>query len=421
MPVQCVVGVQWGDEGKGKIVDLLTREHDVIVRYQGGANAGHTVVVGPKEFVLHLLPSGILWPGKRCVIGNGVVVDPETLLSEIDALRRRGISCKGRLFISDRAHLVLPFHKALDVAREKAAKSARIGTTGRGIGPAYADKASRLGIRIVDLWNPRALRERLRASLAEKRRLLSGTGIALPSAAALTRNLNAMAKRIRPFVRDTSAILQDAVRQGQRILLEGAQGILLDLDHGTYPFVTSSSSLGGPVGAGIPASAIRTILGVAKAYCTRVGAGPFPTEIPGALGDRIRDVGHEFGATTGRPRRCGWFDAVAARYAIRIGGVNALAITKIDVLDAIDPIHICVGYRLDGRRIDTIPADVDALARVRPIYERLPGWGTALRGVSRFRDLPAAARRYIRFLEEAADCPVRMVSVGRDRAQIIFR
>lgn len=414
-----VVGAQWGDEGKGKLVDVLAERADWVVRYQGGANAGHTVDLGDLAFVLHQIPSGILHPGVRCAIGNGVVLDPETLFTEIDELVRDGVDVEGRLYVSDRAHLVLPYHKLVDSESEA---SRAIGTTGRGIGPAYEDKVGRRGVRVADLKHPDRLAtlvalgvEHANAQLArfgsERRADLDET---LTMLQALTPRLLALAE-------DVSLMIWRAVRAGAAILLEGAQGSLLDVDHGTYPFVTSSSTTSGgaAIGVGLPPAAIHHALGVVKAYTTRVGNGPLPTEFDEELGDRIRTLGNEFGATTGRPRRCGWFDAVVVRYATRVNGLSGLAVTKLDVLDTLDRIAICTGYRARGADIDEFPADVAELDDLTPTYEWFDGWQTSIGGARRLADLPAAARRYLDRIEALVGAPIRYVSVGTRRDQII--
>jgi adenylosuccinate synthase len=420
---QCVVvvGAQWGDEGKGKIVDVLAERADLVVRYQGGANAGHTVDTGEGEFVLHQIPSGIL-QGAVCVVGNGVVLDPEQLFAELDALEGRGIRTEGKLHVSDRAHLTLPYHKLLDRAREK---SEKIGTTGRGIGPTYEDKYGRRGIRVGDLRNLARTQElvRARAEAANQMlKLLHGAGSteqASPEEHA--RLLERLAPRLLPLAVDAGRVVWEALERGESVLLEGAQGALLDVDHGTYPYVTSSNTTAGgaAVGVGIGPTAIDAVLGVVKAYTTRVGNGPLPTEAEPAVAERIRELGGEFGATTGRPRRCGWFDAVVVRYAVRVNGLTGLAVTKLDVLDTFAEIPVGVGYRLDGETIDSMPADVETIGRVEPIYEIVPGWQKPLGEARRLADLPPAARAYVDRLQDLARAPVRYVSVGTRRDQII--
>ena len=414
-----VVGAQWGDEGKGKLVDVLAERAELVVRYQGGANAGHTVVIGDSQFILRQIPSGILHPNVTCIVGNGVVLDPETLFGELDQLAARGIDTAGRFFISDRAHLVLPYHKLLDAASEK---SQKLGTTGRGIGPAYEDKYGRRGMRLVDLRHVECARTMLADRVGRANRLLEMMGsserASLDEHVAL---LEKLAPRLLPLTADTGLLVHRAVRSGRRVLLEGAQGALLDVDHGTYPFVTSSNTTAGgaAVGAGIGPTAIDGVLGVVKAYTTRVGNGPLPTEAETPFGERLRELGGEFGAVTGRPRRCGWFDATVVRYAARVNGLTGLAVTKLDVLDSFAEVPICSAYRLDGESCAEMPAEVEALGRVQPIYEVHTGWQQPTRDARRLADLPAAARAYLDRLQALIDVPVRYVSVGTRRDQII--
>ncbi|MDZ4198986.1 MAG: adenylosuccinate synthase [Kiritimatiellia bacterium] len=413
-----LVGAQWGDEGKGKIVDVLTRDVRWVVRFQGGSNAGHTVETPQGKFVLHLVPSGILRPGKRCVIGNGVVVDPLALVREIRELERAGISTKGRLFLSDRAHLVLPFHRALDAAREaNSAAGRKIGTTLRGIGPAYEAKMCRTGLRAHVLVGE-GLAEAVTAASEASHLLLRGLGAEAIDPKTVLRDLRRAARELRPYIVDTVTLLQKASEKGEPMLLEGAQGALLDIDFGTYPFVTSSSTTAGGActGTGLPPRAMHRVLGVLKAYTTRVGEGPFPTELLDATGDRLREVGGEFGATTGRPRRCGWFDSVIARTSARLSGIDSWALTKLDVLDGFEELRLAVAYRLDGRLVDCLPADIRALSRCTPVYETLPGWKAQTRKVRRTADLPAEARAYIRRIEELTGVPTEILSVGPARA-----
>ncbi|MCS6807918.1 MAG: adenylosuccinate synthase [Bacteroidota bacterium] len=430
--VSLIVGAQWGDEGKGKIVDLLSRDADIVARYQGGANAGHTLVIDGTKYVLHLIPSGILHSHVQCVIGNGVVIDPVALMEEISMLEQHGISMHGRLFISHRAHLIMPYHKLLDAAREKAASAKdaptkrkhAIGTTGRGIGPAYIDKVSRTGIRIVDLLDRSRFIEKLRTNIREANMLLSQVydGEEL-DADAIADEYCQFDTRIDPYITDTTLFLHEARRAGKRILLEGAQGAMLDVDHGTYPFVTSSNptSGGASTGLGLPPTAISCILGVVKAYSTRVGNGPFPTELHDSIGEQLRSIGYEFGATTGRPRRCGWLDAFALRYSVIVNGITELAVTKIDVLDSFDEIKICTGYRLNGKLQRTMPADAEVLERVEPVYEVLRGWKTPLAGIRRYEDLPQEAQIFIARIEELSEARVRIISTSPDRADTIVR
>ena len=414
-----VVGAQWGDEGKGKIVDMLSQDADVVIRYQGGANAGHTVVCGNEEFILHQIPSGILQPGSRCIIGNGVVLDPETLLAEMSDLERRGVQLDGRLAISDRAHLVLSYHQLLDRARER---SQEIGTTGRGIGPAHEDKVGRRGIRVGELRNMDRVRESVTERTERANALLELLGCEeRADPADQTDRLERLAPILVPLIADTGRMAFDALQAKEKILLEGAQGALLDVDHGTYPFVTSSNTTAGSaaVGAGIGPTAIDGVLGVVKAYTTRVGNGPLPTEASGERGEHLRLLGGEYGATTGRPRRCGWFDAVVARYAARINGFTDLAVTKLDVLDTTENIPICVGYRVRGERLEDFPADVEILEDVEPIYQEFPGWSHPTSDIRRWADLPARARAYLERIEALVDTPIAYVGVGTRRDQII--
>jgi adenylosuccinate synthase len=414
-----VVGAQWGDEGKGKLVDVLAERADLVVRYQGGANAGHTVVIGDIQFILRQIPSGILHPRVTCVVGNGVVLEPETFFGELDQLAERGISTAGRIFVSDRAHLVLPYHKLLDAASEK---SQKLGTTGRGIGPAYEDKYGRRGIRVTDLRHLECARRLLAERVQRANRLLEMMGSS--ERASFDQHvelLERLAPRLLPLAVDAGLLVHRAVREGKRVLLEGAQGSLLDVDHGTYPFVTSSNTTAGgaTVGAGIGPTLIHGVLGVVKAYTTRVGNGPLPTEAPSPHGDRLREVGGEFGAVTGRPRRCGWFDATVVRYAARVNGLTGLAVTKLDVLDGFEEIPVCTAYRLDGDACEEMPAEVEALGRVEPSYEVLRGWNRPTGDARKLSDLPKEARAYLDRLEELSGVPVRYVSVGTRRHQII--
>jgi adenylosuccinate synthase len=429
MPNVVVVGAQWGDEGKGKVVDLLTEHAQVVVRFQGGNNAGHTLVVGGQKTVLHLIPSGILHPGKTCVIGNGVVVDPAVLVGEIDALKARGfLKDDSHLIISDNAHVIFPWHKLLDTFREKARGGSAIGTTGRGIGPAYEDKVARRGIRMRDLLQSARLRkrvgERLPEALEELRELCRLANEPVPEldAAKLVADYSALGERLRAHVGDASLFLAEKVARGARILFEGAQGTLLDVDHGTYPYVTSSNCVAGnaAVGSGLGPTAIDKVMGISKAYTTRVGGGPFPTELTDALGEQLRKVGDEFGATTGRPRRCGWLDGVVLRYAVRVNGLSSLALTKMDVLSGIKSLQLCNAYELDGQRVTELPGDYEDLARVKPVYETLPGWDEKLAGVRTFDELPENAKRYVRRVEEISGVPVTCISVGADRGETVL-
>jgi adenylosuccinate synthase len=416
MSVRVVVGAQWGDEGKGKIVDLLSEQVDIVARYQGGANAGHTIVFGDTKVVLHLIPSGILHPNTHCVIGNGTVIDPVALMEEIHMLEAMGISIDGRLHISHKAHLIMPYHKMLDAAREKGAGS--IGTTGRGIGPAYFDKALRIGIRIVDLLDKTALREKLRENVAEKDQLLQKIYGAEPlDIDAVIEEYLSFDVRIDPYITETTSLLNNAIRDGKSILAEGAQGALLDIDHGTYPFVTSSNptSGGACTGLGIPPTSVTSVMGVVKAYSTRVGNGPFPTELTDDLGELLRKEGHEFGATTGRSRRCGWLDIPALRYSIMVNGISEIALTKLDVLGVLDEIKVCTEYLVDGKPAKYFPADARTLEQAEPQYITLPGWKCSLDGVRSFDALPKAAQDYVATIESLLDCRITWVSTSPAR------
>ena len=421
MPVQIILGAQWGDEGKGKVVDMLSEHADIVARYQGGANAGHTVCIGDKQYVLHLLPSGMFHEQCTCVIGNGVVIDPNALMDEIAQLESAGIRVRGRLLISHNAHLIMPYHKQLDVIREQT--SARIGTTGRGIGPAYIDKFMRVGIRIVDLLDRDTLARKLKQNIEEKNQILTRVyGETRIDVDAIINEYQEFDKRIDEYITDTSLYLHQALQQGKRIIAEGAQGALLDVDHGTYPFVTSSNptSGGACTGLGIPPTSVSDVIGVAKAYCTRVGHGPFPTELEDATGERLRQVGHEFGATTGRPRRCGWYDAVAMRYSAYVNGIQRLAVTKLDVLNDFDVLRMCTGYELNGKRLRSFPTDVTTLEQITPVFEEFEGWKTPLAGVTSYGDLPRQAQTYLETLARHTEAPLWLVSVGPRRDQSIL-
>ncbi|MFM7150345.1 MAG: adenylosuccinate synthase [Gemmataceae bacterium] len=428
MPCTCVVGLQWGDEAKGKIVDLLTGEHDDVVRYNGGANAGHTVVWGGRTFKVSLLPTGILHKGVTAYIANGVVIYPPRFAEEVGQLRQAGMEIGENLLVSNHAHVIFPYHMEEERLQEGAASTQKIGTTGRGIGPCYMDKAGRLnGIRVEDLLHPEHLRQRLGAVVERKNRLLKGMdpGAATFDAEKLFEEYRAHGEMLRPHVRDTAKILLDGLRRGRRVLFEAAQGSLLDVDHGSYPYVTSSnSSLAGIwSGSGVSTRHIDRAVGVIKAYCTRVGGGPFPTELddgPHGIGELIRKTGKEYGTVTGRPRRCGWFDAVAARYSANLNCVDELALMLLDVLGVLDELKICVAYEMNGHRIDHFPGDSHLLARCKPVYETLPGWSKDITGIRRLSDLPPAARRYIDRVSELMSLPVKWVSVGPDRAQTIL-
>jgi len=414
-----IVGAQWGDEGKGKLVDVLAERADWVVRYQGGANAGHTVHVGDESTVLHQVPSGILHSGVRCAIGNGVVLDPESMFEEVDALVKNGVDVEGRLYLSDRAHLVMPYHKLVD--KESAASKA-IGTTGRGIGPAYEDKVARRGIRVLDLRNPARLKALVEKGIDHANHILSGFGSTKRADAAFTLSeLERIAPRLLSIAEDVGLAVHRAQKQGAAVLLEGAQGSLLDVDHGTYPFVTSSSTTAGgaAIGVGIGPRTIDAAIGVVKAYTTRVGGGPMPTELTDATGQLLQKVGNEFGATTGRPRRCGWFDAVVVRYAVRVNGLTGLAVTKLDVLDAFEKIGLCTGYMIDGELVTEFPGDLADLDGVEPVYEWFDGWMSSTAGARKLSDLPANARKYLDRMVELVECPAQYVSVGTRRDQII--
>jgi adenylosuccinate synthase len=423
MPSLCVIGMQWGDEGKGKLIDYLAGEADVVVRYAGGSNAGHTVVIDGQKTVLHLLPSGILHEGRSCVIGNGVVVDPAGVLEEIRQVESRGVKVGKNLLISDRAQVVMPYHKLLDKASEEAKGAGKLGTTLRGIGPCYAAKMYRTGIRMVDLLSPGGLANKIRFGLQVTQGYLAGLG--QPGSldlGSIVEEYRVYGERLGPFVGDSVSYLHEAFAQGRKVLFEGAQGSMLDIDFGTYPFVTSSnaSACGVSPGTGVPPRLVGPVLGVVKAYTTRVGSGPFPTEMHGALGQQVREGGGEYGATTGRPRRCGWLDAVQLRYALAINGTSYLAITKLDVLDDQPTVKVCTAYRYAGRTLTAFPSDLDVLSACEPQYEELPGWQAKITGAASLADLPDRARAYLRRLEELLGVPVRIVSVGDDRRQTLF-
>jgi adenylosuccinate synthase len=418
-----IVGAQWGDEGKGKVVDLLAQESDIVARYQGGPNAGHTVIVDGETWKFHHMPSGIL-SGKTCVLGAGVVIDPETFVAELDTLEQRGVST-APVKVSGNAHLIMPWHVAIDQASERRLGRLRIGTTRRGIGPCYADKAARLGIRVQDLLDPKILRQKIEVALAEKNvwleRVYGAEPLVLEEVA---EGYEHYAQRLRPYVADTSLLVDRALRDEESVLFEGAQGTLLDLDHGTYPFVTSSSPVAGAAatGIGIGPNRIDAVLGVAKAYVTRVGEGPFPTEIEGPDQQRVRELGREFGTTTGRERRCGWLDLVALRYAVRVNGITSLALTKLDVLSAFAELPICVRYRLaDGRETTEFPAHQSDFHHCRPVYETLPGWEEPIDSVEEFSDLPVAARGYVEFVERELDVEATLVGTGAERERVLAR
>ncbi len=414
-----MVGTQWGDEGKGKVTDYLSAQADVVVRYQGGNNAGHTVVVGDREYRMRLVPSGV-FHGKTCVIGNGVVLDPAVLAQELDYLAERGVSTE-RVYVSGAAHIILPYHIRLDELDEQRRGGGRLGTARRGIGPAYADKAARVGIRVGEYVNPVLFARRLRENLEEKNRLLGAVyGAEGFDFHAMLAEYGGYARRLAPMVRDTSLLINQAIDRGEKVLFEGAQGTLLDLDHGTYPYVTSSHPVAGGacIGAGVGPTRIRRVLGVVKAYTTRVGDGPMPTELLGAEGDWIRERGHEYGTVTGRPRRCGWLDLVVVKYAARVSGITDLAVTRLDTLAGLPRVRICTAYRVGKEVLTTFPADLACLGAVEPVYEELPGWELD-REPRALADLPAAARRYLEHIEEGVGLPLTLVSLGRERGQTI--
>ncbi|HEY5648581.1 MAG TPA: adenylosuccinate synthase, partial [Nitrospiria bacterium] len=415
MPALVVVGSQWGDEGKGKVVDLLSARADAVVRYQGGHNAGHTIIKNGDTFVLHLIPSGILHPGKKCVIGNGVVVDPEALLEEVSLLEKKGVEVHGRLFVSRQAHLIMPYHKVIEKKSEEQKGGKRIGTTGRGIGPSYVDKMARIGIRVGDLLNPDLFREKLASNLKEINYLLENVyGVGSFDLESVFDQYMDYAVACRDLVADTSVLLNGWLDEDLKLLFEGAQGTHLDVDHGTYPFVTSSNSSAGGAcaGSGVGPTRITAVAGVVKAYTTRVGSGPFPTELNDTMGAVLQERGNEYGATTGRPRRCGWFDAVMARYAVRINGLSGLAVTKLDVLDDCESVKIGVGYRLGDERFDELPHDLAVLEKVEPVYEEMAGWKMPTTGIKSRGELPEEARAYLSRLEELTACPIFLISTG---------
>ncbi|MCX6960851.1 MAG: adenylosuccinate synthase [Verrucomicrobia bacterium] len=420
MPNTILVGAQWGDEGKGKIIDFLTDEAEIVVRSQGGNNAGHTIVIGGEKYVLHLIPSGILRKSKTCVIGNGVVLDPVALVGEIEGLRKRGVKVEKNLLISDTAHLVLPYHQALDGLRETQKGSKKIGTTKRGIGPAYADKASRTGLRTGDLLRMDVLKEKLTQRIKENNALLKSLGAPTLNASKIIKDTLAAAEVLRPFITNTVMFLHRALEMKTNMLFEGAQGTFLDIDHGTYPYVTSSNTTSGGActGSGVPPHRIDKVMGVLKAYTTRVGEGPFTTE-DDALGDRFHAMGREFGATTGRARRCGWFDAVSTRYSVILNGIDELAITNLDGLDGVESIKLCVAYRLDGKVLDFPPTDSEHLSRCEPVYIEMPGWLKSTEKAKKFSDLPPKARAYVKKIAELTGAKLSIVSIGPARAQTI--
>jgi adenylosuccinate synthase len=424
MPVRIVIGAQWGDEGKGKIVDLLSSDAQYVVRYQGGANAGHTLKFDDTTIVLHLIPSGLFNGNSKCIIGNGVVIDPIALVEELEEVQSHGVQLQGRLFISSSAHLILPYHKVLDQVKEKSRGNDAIGTTGRGIGPAYVSKVSRIGIRMDDLLDEKSLNVKIRKNLEDINQALENVYGEEPlDADKMIEELKPAIETVKPFVCNTSQILHQALEDGESVLLEGAQGSLLDVDHGTYPYVTSSSPTAGGActGSGIPPLAITHAMGITKAYCTRVGNGPFPTELENEYGETLRKNGQEFGATTGRPRRCGWLDLVALKYAVQLNGMNELALTKLDVLDDFDEIKVCTEYKLDGKTTKTFPLDNENVEKAKPIYKSFEGWNTSTREISTFNDLPNKAKEYIAFIEDFVDVKFNVISTGPKRSETIIR
>jgi len=421
MPVVVVVGTQWGDEGKGKIVDVLAEEADIVVRYQGGHNAGHTVVINNEKFILHLIPSGILHKGKLCIIGNGVVIEPGALIQEIEELKKRGIDVGENLLISKNAHLIMPYHILLDTYSEKTTK-VKIGTTGRGIGPAYTHKAQRIGIRMVDLFEPEIFKEKIERALDDVNIILKDKyGIPPLKVEEIYNTYLEYAEKLRPYISDTEIVINHAVKEGKKLLLEGAQGTLLDLDHGTYPFVTSSNPVAGGacVGAGIGPTKITSVLGVVKAYTTRVGEGPFPTELKDSIGEMLRMRGGEYGATTGRPRRCGWLDAVVLRHSVRVNGITGLVVTKLDILDELDTIKICMGYRYEGKVYEEMPKEYGIFSHCEPLFIELKGWKEKTTGIQDYGKLPDRAKAYLKKIEEILDVPIVLISTGQKRHELI--
>lgn len=424
MSVKVIVGAQWGDEGKGKIVDLLSANADIVARFQGGANAGHTIVIDDKKYVLHLIPSGILNPTTKCVIGNGVVIDPVALMEEIEMLESHNIDVTGRLFISHKAHLIMPYHKMMDTVRESHNSDKSIGTTGRGIGPAYIDKAKRTGIRIVDLLDRKDFEEKLRYNISEYNEVLTKIyGHDELDVDAIVEKYIEFDKLIDPYVTDISTLLNNYIDEGKEILVEGAQGALLDLDHGTYPFVTSSNptSGGACTGLGIPPTKVDEIIGIVKAYTTRVGNGPFPTQLDDEIGKHLATVGHEFGATTGRPRRCGWLDLFALKYSVMINGISNIALTKLDVLDGLDEIKVCTGYTINGKVLNSFPVDMQKFNNIELVYKSFKGWNTDTTEVKSYDEFPTEVKVYIDFIEEFTGAKISLISVSPDRNDTIVR
>ncbi len=418
-----VVGAQWGDEGKGKIVDVLSERYAIVARYAGGHNAGHTVWRDGQKFILQLVPSGVVRPGCRGVIGNGVVIDPIAFLNEVDRLRQAGIHIDGNLFLSNRAQVILPYHRMIEMAAETAPGRVKIGTTSRGIGPCYEDKASRRGLRVADLLDLPLLKTHIRNACQEKNAIVHALFNTEPLDPETIYNEYAKAsEQIAPFVTDTAVLLNKAIASGERVMFEGAQGVMLDIDHGSYPFVTSSSasSGGAVIGTGVPPTSIGSVIGVSKAYCTRVGGGPFPTELDDATGQALRDRGVEYGAVTGRPRRCGWMDLVLLRYSVMINGIEWLVITKLDVLDELPEISVCTGYKVDGKPITDVPAQAHIYDKLEPVFAKFPGWQTSTLGINKYDKLPAKAKEYLSFLEKESGAKIGVISTGPDREQTIF-
>lgn len=423
MSAVVIVGAQWGDEGKGKIVDVLTEKADIVARYQGGHNAGHTVVINNEKFVLHLIPSGILHRGKLCIIGNGVVIEPSSLINEIQGLRDRGMEVGENLIVSKTSHLIMPYHVAIDNMHEKNKGSKKIGTTGRGIGPTYVDKMARAGIRLIDLYSPAVFREKLEGNLSEINYLLKNRykeeGFNFDE---IYKQYMVYAEKLSPHVSDTDRIINEGIRNNKHVLFEGAQGTLLDVDHGTYPFVTSSSAVAGGActGLGVGPTKISRVVGVAKAYTTRVGGGPFPTELTDSVGEGMRERGGEYGATTGRPRRCGWLDFIGLRHAVMVNGLTGIALTKLDILDALDTIKVCVAYRHQGSVYHEFPKELSLLQESEPVYEEMEGWKENTVGIKRFEKLPRNAQKYIRKIEEVLGVPIDIISTGQKRDELIM-
>lgn len=422
MAIRVVVGAQWGDEGKGKIVDLLSKESDYVVRYQGGANAGHTLKFDDTKVVLHLIPSGIFNGDATCIIGNGVVIDPIALLQEIEEVQELGVTLKGRLLISNAAHIILPYHQMLDQLKEKHRGEDAIGTTGRGIGPAYVSKISRVGIRAADLFHPKALKKKLRSNLSDINEALTHIYKEEPlDADAMINELFKAARKLQPFIAQTSSVLHDAIAARKNILLEGAQGSLLDIDHGTYPYVTSSSPTAGGActGSGMPPSALDHVMGISKAYCTRVGNGPFPTELTESIGKKLREKGQEFGATTGRPRRCGWIDLVALKYAVQINGIDELALTKLDILNDFEEIKLGTAYKINGEETSVFPLDINNLEHAKPEYKTMPGWQTDIGNFDSRSEMPEKVENFLGFIEEYLGVDVKIISTGPKRSETV--